>query len=128
MRTSNSTSIAEAEAWCAKAATCEGFTFDNQRTPQQILFKDGMGGSVCPLKLRSRSFDSLRIPSVLAALQHTPIHPSRRAQLAFITHYTILHLGITILTCIIDSTDRSRIPQQYSSISRAHSQQQHWQR
>jgi hypothetical protein len=45
MRTSNSTSIAEAEAWCAKAATCEGFTFDNQRTPQQILFKDGMGGS-----------------------------------------------------------------------------------
>ena len=33
------------EAWCANAATCEGFTFDNKRTVRQVLFKDGMGGS-----------------------------------------------------------------------------------
>jgi hypothetical protein len=47
LRSSNTTSIAEAEAWCAAADTCEGFTFDNQqRAPlQQLLFKDGTGGS-----------------------------------------------------------------------------------
>ena len=45
MRSSNTSSVAEAEEWCAKAATCEGFTVNNQRTPPLLLFKDEMGGS-----------------------------------------------------------------------------------
>jgi len=45
MLNSSSMTIAEAESWCGKQATCEGFTFDNQRTPPALLFKDGMGGS-----------------------------------------------------------------------------------
>ena len=45
MLNSSSMTIAEAELWCGKQATCEGFTFDNQRTPPVLLFKDGMGGS-----------------------------------------------------------------------------------
>ena len=44
MRSSNTSSVAEAEEWC-EAATCEGFTVNNQRTPQLLLFKDEMGGS-----------------------------------------------------------------------------------
>lgn len=45
MRRSNSTTVVDAEAWCKAQPTCEGFTFDNKRTPPEMLFKDGMGGS-----------------------------------------------------------------------------------
>lgn len=45
MWNSTTMSVEEAEAWCGKVATCEGFTFDLEKTPRTLLFKDGTAGS-----------------------------------------------------------------------------------